>query len=126
MRLFAFLFFLMSANCKTLLQNENECDTVYQVVDEAPVYKSGQTDLIDAVKKFRFSKYCKPEEVRQITWVLNASGKVISVDVLGAKSDCLKEIQEQARQLSPWAPGKLKGKPVCVKVVLPIKIWLTD
>jgi len=116
----------MSFNCKTISHNENECDTVYQVVDEAPVYKSGQTDLIDAVKKFRFSKYCKPEEVRQITWVLNASGKVISVDVVGAKGDCMIEIQEQARQLSPWAPGKLKGKPVCVKVILPINIRPTD
>jgi hypothetical protein len=107
------------------LAQECKCDSVYQIVDQMPMYKSGNTELMDEIKRIRFEKDCKPEDLRQLTITINKEGKLIDAEVKGLTDFCKDKIVKQVKQFTDWKPGKSNGVPVCVKLTFPIHIRVT-
>ncbi|HEU5290035.1 MAG TPA: hypothetical protein VFU05_05275 [Cyclobacteriaceae bacterium] len=123
MRTHLVLIFVISITFNRCASQASVCDTTYTVVDEMPMYKSGNSDLIrDIRENFKFDKNCKPEELRQLIWTIDEKGKVVNIDVVGLEGDCKNNITKQAKLLTDWRAGKLQGKPVCTKITIPIHI----
>lgn len=122
MWLFNILVCTLLCGCKVHPQTYI-CDTVYNVVDEIPRYKDNASDLIREVQStLHFDSKCKPEDLRQISWVIDSQGKIVNVEILGLIGGCKESVETQVKQFTDWTPGRQKGKPVCVRVVLPVHI----
>lgn len=122
MRIFALIPIFLFCGCKAYPQ-KSPCEKVYQIVDEMPVYKGGYKDLSDDVNKLKIKEGCKAEELQRIIWVIDEQGKIASVEVVGPDNDeCENYVVEYAKTFTDWKPGKLKGKPVCVKMVYALHI----
>jgi hypothetical protein len=99
------------------------CDTVYIFVDQMPIYGNGTPDLMRyLMKNLKFKKGCRPEELTRLSWVVNKDGKMVDLDLTGFEGKCKDEIIEQLKSFPAWTPGRLNGKLVCVKMILPIHI----
>jgi protein TonB len=102
------------------------CDSTYRVVDEMPIYKNGQQDLLrDIRKEFKFGGPCRPDKIT-VKWVVTTLGKVTQVEVSGIEGTCQEDFIHQFELLPPWKPGKRKGRPVCVRMSMPIYIDYSD
>lgn len=109
-----------------LAQGATACDSTYRVVDEMPVYKNGLEDFIrDVRKEVKFNYDCHPDKIT-VRWILDTGGKATRVEVEGVEGTCKTEFIRQFELLPAWKPGKLKGRLVCVKMVLPIYIHYSD
>lgn len=114
------LYFVFTEQCLSQL---SMCDSIYTIADEMPKYKSGDTDLFRDIRmNFRYNEACKTEELRQIIWIISDRGKVLNVDLVGLESECKNDIIRQSKLLTEWKPGKIRGKPVCIKVTLLLHI----
>ena len=102
---------------------DSQCDSVYTVVDQMPTYGKEPEDLVRYLRSnLKFKKPCRPEELRRLTWTINREGKIVQIDLVGLEGECREQIVEQLKSLPSWVPGRLNGKLVCVKMVLPIHI----
>ena len=102
---------------------ESPCDSVYTFVDQMPTYGKGTVDLMRyLMKNLKFNKRCLPEELRRLTWTINKEGKMVDIDLVGLEGECRDQAIAQLKPFSTWTPGRLNGKLVCVKMVLPIHI----
>lgn len=102
---------------------QETCDSLYTVVDQMPVYGKGQSDILEYLaKNLKFSKTCRPEELRKLTWTIDTEGKMIDIDALGIEGQCKANIIEQLKTFPYWTPGRLNGELVCVRMILPIHI----
>lgn len=117
---------VLMLGCKAHSQ-QVKCDTIHLIADEMPIYKSGHRELIEDIRKYvAFTEECPPEKLRQITWVIDKGGNITNVEVLTVNEECAKYIASGVKKLDRWAPGKIKGKAVCVKLILPIHIRPKD
>lgn len=107
--------------------------TVYYVVEEQPTFWGSESELEKYIKDN--IKY--PEKAREdgiegtvfVEFVVGADGKVRDVETSEATGDDVKQYlsEEAARVVSSmpdWVPGKQKGKPVDVRLSLPITFQL--
>lgn len=103
------------------------CDSTFRVVDEMPVYKKGLEDFIRDVRKDAGfgGGPCRPDKIT-IKWVINTQGKNTQVEVEGLDGTCRENFIHQIELMSPWKPGKRKGKLVCVRMAMPIYITYSD
>ncbi|MCF8298438.1 MAG: M56 family metallopeptidase [Saprospiraceae bacterium] len=104
---------------------------VYMEVEEKPEFIGGDEARI----KFIQSNLTYPESARKngiqgtvyIEFIIEKDGTVSDVKVLrGFNEDCEKEAVRVVSAMTKWKPGKMKGKPVRVKFVMPIKFKLGD
>ncbi len=111
---------------KLWAQDVAACDSTFRVVDEMPIYKSGQQDLLrDIRKEFKFGGPCRPDKIT-VKWVVTTLGKVTQVEVSGIEGTCQEDFIHQFELLPPWKPGKRKGRLVCVRMSMPIYIDYSD
>jgi hypothetical protein len=47
---------------------------------------------------------------------------MVNIDVPSIEGECRQKIIEQLKAFPKWKPGRLKGKPVCIKMYLRICI----
>lgn len=112
----AFLVLLCPTAC--LAQSvTNDCDKVYEVAEEMPQYPGG----FEAMNKFIYGKMKNPSKSPAkgrtvIDFVVKADGS-LSDFVIKMSSDSLlgNEALRVVKSMPKWTPGKMKGKPVCVK-----------
>jgi protein TonB len=105
-----------------------------QIVDIAqtmPSYEGG----LEAMMKFIRKKIHYPRSARQLNsegtvyvqFVVTGDGTVTDVRIMrGFHPDCDREAQRVVAMLPAWKGGSNNGRPVSVRMVLPIKFSLND
>jgi len=104
----------------------NPDTNVYSVVDKVPSFPGGQ----DACTKFILKNIRYPEEALKngikgtvfVTFIVKTDGTVTDVKIMrGIGGGCDEESLRVVSMMPKWIPGSIKGKPVNVAFVLPIK-----
>ena len=97
---------------------------VYTIVDQMPEYPGGT----DALLKFITSNIKYPAIAKQngiegkvlVQFIIDEKGNVVNLKVIkGIGYGCDEEAVRVCKMMPRWIPGKLKGKPVAVKMVMP-------
>ena len=92
------------------------CDSVYSVVDEMPKFGKEDFDLtLYFAKHVQFGS-CGLDEMKILTWTIDRAGNMINIDAPSLEGQCRQKIIEQLKAFPRWKPGRLNGKPVCVKM----------
>jgi len=104
-------------------------DTTYIVVQETANYKSGMIGLYQTLSKaLRY-----PAQARKggfegkvfVEFVVQKDGTIRDVKVLKGPHESLNEEAARVmRMMNDWTPGKVRGKPVAQKMVLPVAFKL--
>jgi protein TonB len=104
------------------------CDTVYTIAEEMPELVGGMHGLYKFIgKNLKVTKECAPFEKIWFTFIVDRDGNVRDLDVLkGFEGECKTRFLEQLSQFPSWTPGKRRGKPVCVKMVMPMYLELAE
>jgi hypothetical protein len=115
-----FICGLATVNC---FGQQNTCDSLFTVVDQRPIYRTGMADVYEYIaKKLTFKKPCGPEGIRQLIWTIDKEGKMIDIDVIGLEGQCKTDVIKQLTTFPTWTPGRLRGELVCVKMIIPVHI----
>jgi hypothetical protein len=94
------------------------CDSVYTIVDEMPEFGKECEDLsINLAKNLKFGS-CGLDEMKILTWTIDTSGQMIDIDAPSLDGKCRTDIIGQLAKFPKWKPGRLKGRSVCVKMIL--------
>ena len=92
------------------------CDSVYSVVDEMPKFGKEDFDLMSYFAKHVQFGSCGLDEMKILTWTIDRTGNMINIDAPSLEGQCRQKIIEQLKAFPRWKPGRLNGKPVCVKM----------
>jgi len=107
---------------------------IYEVVDEFPKFPGGDSALM----KFLSENVNYPEAAQKAgaqgrfltKFVVNADGSIVDVEINKDSKSYVenKELEDEAirviKLMPKWTPGKVKGKPVRVRFMLPITFRL--
>lgn len=101
----------------------------YEEVDEVPVYGNSDQDLINyIVSEVKYPKSAQENGIEGkvfVSFVITQKGEVKDVSVVEPVNDLLDaEAIRVISSMEKWNPGKLKGSPVNVKMVMPITFKL--
>ncbi len=126
-----------------LTLNELKDDTVYAQVDEMPVFSKGGNDGLRMyiAQNIKYPASARDKGIQAsifVSFVINKKGKVENVELIRAKSYILDgkkkvntsapELEEESlrvvKSLPDFTPGKQNGKPVSVKMTVPINYKL--
>jgi protein TonB len=100
-------------------------NTPFVVVEEMPVFPGGEAALMQYLAK----KTVYPQSARQagisgtvyVTFVIETNGQVSSIGILReVAGGCTEEAVRVVSEMPRWEPGKQRGKPVRVRMNLPI------
>ncbi len=110
---------------KELLSTSSDREAVLESVDQLPAFPGGSQELYDHIRrnlKYPVSARKKGIEGRvYVQFVVNKDGTVSDVKVVkGIGAACDREAQRVVENLPEFQPGRLNGKPVSVRVMLPI------
>ncbi|WP_066756851.1 M56 family metallopeptidase [Crocinitomix algicola] len=115
-------------------QNENSIplldkNNVYEVVDESPIFKGGQEGMSAfIVENVTYPKELVDEGVEGnvfVEFIVNADGRIENPLIKrGVHPELDAEALRVVSLMPDWTPGKLDGKDVAVKFVLPISFRL--
>ncbi len=104
---------------------EEEVDQVFLIVEEQPEPNGGMQAFYDYLgKKIRY-----PEQARRmgvegrvfVEFVVGKDGNLTDVKVVkGIGAGCDEEAVRVVKQVPPWKPGKQRGRPVKVKMTVPV------
>jgi TonB family protein len=104
-------------------------DTVYTVIPESPEYKGGAKAMMSDLRSvMRYPKAARKAGTQGrvfVAFVVDKQGRVRDASVLkGISPECDAESVRAVSTLNNWNPGRLRGKPVAVRFVLPINFAL--
>ncbi|MEP2026993.1 MAG: energy transducer TonB [Reichenbachiella sp.] len=113
----------------TLEIEEEEAEEIFMVVEEKPEPKGGVKAfyqyVADHIKYPQEARYNQVEGRVYVQFVVNSEGKISDVvTIKGIGSGCDEEAARILSQAPDWNPGKQRGKPVSVRMVLPITFKL--
>ena len=99
---------------------------IFGKVEKQPEYPGGyEKMMIFLRKKMTYPKAAVRERIEgtvYVAFVIDEEGRVNDVRTLrGISRECDAEAERVVRLMPNWKPGKLHGKPVPVRFVLPIK-----
>jgi periplasmic protein TonB len=109
---------------------EEKADEIFDVVENPPMPQGGMEGWNQYLQKNL--KY--PTQARRmgiegtvyVVFVVNTDGSIQDVDVLrGIGGGCDEEAIRVVRNAPKWTPGKQRGRPVRVKMRLPIRFKLS-
>jgi len=110
-------------------EEEEVSDEIFLIVEENPLPKGGMS----AFYKYVNSNMGYPSQARRmriegrvfVQFVIEKDGSISQVEVIrGIDSSCNQEAIRVISNVPAWLPGKQRGKPVRVKMVLPISFKL--
>lgn len=108
---------------------EEETDQIFMVVEDQPTPQGGMQAFYEFVSKNM--KY--PSQARRmgiegkvfVQFVVDKDGSLSDVQAIkGIGAGCDEEAVRVVKQAPKWSPGKQRGKPVRVRMVLPITFKL--
>jgi len=109
---------------------EEETDEIFTIVEQQPTFKGGMAAFYSYVQK----KMKYPTQARRmgiegrvyVQFVVGKDGSISEVTVLrGIGAGCDEEATRVLKNSPKWKPGKQRGKPVKVRMVLPITFQLS-
>lgn len=122
------IFFLLLASCvssqeirSTRIYSENE-------VDRKPIFPGGTSAMKDFVKK----KLVWPDEFGNkgyviFSAVITKNGKITDVKIKRTLCEfCDIAALEVLNKMPRWLPGLIKEKPVCTRVLIPIRFEIIE
>ena len=127
--LFLFLLRATSVNAQVLPQTSTKDSTTFIVVEEMPEFPGGQ----EALKKYLEVNIVYPQKAHDkgisgkvtVKFIIDKTGKIKNISVIKSID---KELDAEAKRvvktMPAWIPGKQKGEPVNVQMVLPINFKL--
>jgi TonB family protein len=99
---------------------------VFYVVEDLPSFRSGKADL----KAYIYSNLEYPSSMNKksitsevnVQFLVNASGELQDIRAVSSTSEEFEEpTLEVFRNMPDWNPGRQRGKPVNVRVVVPVR-----
>jgi protein TonB len=109
---------------------EEEKDEVFLVVEDAPSPKGGMAEFYKYVaQNIEYPKQARKMSVEgkvilQVT--IDKDGSLTDIQVLkGIGAGCDEEAVKVVKESPKWNPGKQRGRPVKVKMTVPIMFRLT-
>lgn len=106
-----------------------EEDQVFSIAEEMPSYPGGENEMYKfLVKNVRYPEDAKNKGVTGavlVSFVVGKTGEIRTVGVARSVSPSLdEEAMRVVKAMPKWIPGKVNGKPVSTKFLLPIKFLL--
>jgi TonB family protein len=101
-------------------------DEVFFIVEDMPSFPGGKA----ALKKYIYSNLEYPEDAKkkgitgevQVLFTVTASGRLENIKVVrSAYAGFDKPAMQVFENMPDWNPGRQRGKPVRVNVVVPVK-----
>lgn len=119
----------MIADIAIPLPKLEEADAIFEVVETAPTPTGGMKQWnIYLRKNLSYPNQAKRmgiEGTVYVSFVVNTDGSIQDVNILrGIGGGCDEEAVKVVRNAPNWNPGKQRGKPVRVKMSLPIRFKL--
>ena len=94
--------------------------------DKMPVYPGGEAKMAEFVRKSLVYPVLETKKVKDgtvvVEFTVSESGKIIGkkiVKSLGFEYD--REVLQMVDRMPDWEPGSKRGKPVAVKLTLPVR-----
>ncbi|MFO7825958.1 MAG: energy transducer TonB [Cyclobacterium sp.] len=109
---------------------EEKADEIFDVVENMPTPPGG----MEGWNKYLSNNLKYPTQARRmgiegtvyVVFVVNTDGSIQDVDILrGIGGGCNEEAMRVVRNAPPWEPGRQRGRPVRVKMRLPIRFKLS-
>jgi TonB family protein len=100
-------------------------DTTYLATQETTTYKGGMPGLYERIgKTLRYPADARRKGIQGkvfVEFTVDKEGKVRDVKTIKGPHPILNEEAERVmRMMNDWTPGKVRGKPVAQKMVLPL------
>lgn len=117
------------ADLKQVVTQAEEEDQVFEMVEQAPQFPGGQTELLKYIAEHMRYPTIAQENGTQgrviCQFVVGKDGQVRDVDVVRSLDPyCDKEAIRVIKTMPRWIPGKQNGKAVSVKYTVPIMFKL--
>ena len=114
---------------ESVADNTKNEDEVYAIVEEIPIPENGTTAFYTYVKEnLKYPEQAKTagkEGKVYVQFVVDTDGSITEVEVVKGAGEGFDEAAAEVMRNAPnWIPGKQKGKPVKVRMVMPIKFTL--
>ena len=109
--------------------NLNSSNEVFLVVDELPAFNDAYSSLSNYLaKNIRYPQIARDNRIEGkvlVEFIIDKNGKVQFVNLLrGIGGGCDEEVIRVINQMPKWKAGIHHGKPVNVKLVLPVSFKL--
>lgn len=104
------------------------CDSVRVLAEVMPVYKKGLEDFIrDFRKDMKLPHGCHPDKI-VLKCIVDKTGKLSNIEITADSADdkCREGLIRSLESLPAWTPARHKGKPVCVRMVMPMYVHYTE
>ena len=104
---------------------EEEAEEIFTIVETSPEPKMGMQGFFE----FLYANIHYPERALRlgvqgkvfVQFVVNTDGSLTDLEVVrGIGGGCDEEALRVLKMAEPWNPGKQRGKPVRVRMILPI------
>jgi periplasmic protein TonB len=104
---------------------EEKVDELFTIVEQYPSFKGGDQAFIKFVQK----NMVYPEKARRmgiegrvfVQFIVEKDGSLSDINIMkGIGGDCDQEAVRVMELSPPWLPGKQRGRPVRVQIVIPI------
>lgn len=108
---------------------EEKAEEIFMIVEDEPTPKGGLKAFYEYVSKnIRYPQRAMENEIEgrvYVQFVVNSKGKINDVNVMkGIGAGCDEEAARIIKDAPDWNPGKQRGKPVSVRMVVPITFKL--
>lgn len=114
-----------------IIEEEEESDDVFMVVEEMPEFPGGTTELLNYLKNnVKYPAVAKENGIEgrvMVTFVVNKDGSICDVEIVKPVNPALdKEALRVVQGMPKWKPGMQRGKNVRVKFTLPVSFRLNS
>ena len=109
---------------------EEETDEIFTIVEQQPAFKGGVAAFYAYVgKKMKYPSQARRMGIEGkvfVQFVVGKDGSISEVKIMrGIGAGCDQEAIRVIKTSPAWSPGKQRGKPVKVRMVLPITFKLS-
>lgn len=109
---------------------EEETDEIFTIVEQQPGFKGGISAFYSYVgKKMKYPSQARRMGIEGkvfVQFVVGKDGSISDVKIMrGIGAGCDEEAVRVIKNSPNWTPGKQRGKPVKVRMVLPITFKLS-
>lgn len=108
---------------------EETSNEIFTWVEQQPVFPGGEEKLFEYLgKNIKYPPMARESGISgtvYVTFVVEGNGQITDVKKLrGIGGGCDEEAIRVVKNMPPWTPGKMNGRPVRVQFNLPIKFTL--
>jgi periplasmic protein TonB len=127
-----FLFLSVAFYATAQSESSQDADsTIFTRVEKAPLYPGGHAEFMKYVQLTmvypKEARIKRTEGTVYVAFVVEKTGEISNVSILkGLSAECDAEAARVIRESKPWIPGQVDGKPVSVKLVLPMNFSLSS